>query len=730
MSVLRHCQLWTGEEPEALPDDIHTYPIKLDLFAQQPYLSRSFGQWKDTGNFEDIFRRMHLCQLYDFFSRNCEHVSSAYFNIDKDKVFFHLHFVCPAFSEEQLYNNNLRKRKDDEDIESAIGHLMRYQGRHATPPWGQLAACGFSSYSSNWHLLIPGLNRTDYKTYLFRERCNSIVQPFQKTQYRTGTPIINTCGLTCLGRLCEFEIPERPFDEDMDRYLSTSDGGVWTAVARVKSAGIKRWQSVAGILSLGYPDMPFVLPPFQPFQCYSNLKEYIYSAAHEADVTTYPDCFVLAYLYSSGTIPGRKTPPAHLIILGPPGLGKSYKVQCAMKSLYPCFVSSHARKSALSMFNTVGDKSDYKCQYFDEVPGAFQARATDPACALAKQELTQIDVSIETYGRATRTISVYHRPWIVCGNPEDTARAEDAVLHRFTVYNMMTGTLQHDDFGSLQTNLAQLHLYAWTLGVIISCNLLDYPEMPDSPNDSWSARKLARFHSLYYGIRLLDHVMRTGGTLETMVDAWTAEPSAECAELAQWAVDVDSSSMEQLRSTILLGVDAEALQGNLWTPFTTLSRERFQNDYSIPASMVSAAIQLGLVKWDNVERRQCRDAGQTQEGLVKSAWVQADAVEKPADVMASAVAKFMSQQYTRTTDYRQATNIQSIITDISSATNVELRTCEAERLLVALGYRVGKVAVRNGPQIKKGVWVTRLAAPAPPISSPTSDDDDYFNDIF
>ena len=71
MSVLRHCQLWTGEEPASLPDDIHTYSIKLDLFAQQPYLSRSFGQWKDTGNFEDIFRRMHLCQLYDFFSRNC-----------------------------------------------------------------------------------------------------------------------------------------------------------------------------------------------------------------------------------------------------------------------------------------------------------------------------------------------------------------------------------------------------------------------------------------------------------------------------------------------------------------------------------------------------------------------------------------------------------------------------------------------------------------------------------
>ena len=57
----------------------------------------------------------------------------------------------------------------------------------------------------------------------------------------------------------------------------------------------------------------------------------------------------------------------------------------------------------------------------------------------------------------------------------------------------------------LKTNLAQLHLYAWTLGVLISCNLLDYPEMPESPNDSWSARKLARFHSLYYGIRLLDH---------------------------------------------------------------------------------------------------------------------------------------------------------------------------------------------------------------------------------
>jgi len=707
---MRHHQLravpW---EPsgEGLISDFVCYYFDRKHFAEPEFLYPSFGRFQNTNKYHDIYVRMQHCAFYEFLKRNAQRdniIDCLYQAIEDRYILFHIRLR----EHDDICSIGGKRGHHHLDIEEATKVLERYQGK-GNPPWAALQDCGFDETSLDWHHLWyaadeltafnPRFARLARKAYAPGAEDESVFTssqqfyPFSMEYVNLEKPgiwrVSEYDGYRVLCHLGDFQMPFQlcNFLALYHDFIERKGRNGWSDLKIVQQAGVKKWQTVIGILYAS-DAMPFILPP--PTANFPPPHESVWTYLSQIAPVKCHSTFILTYLAAAGgTLLGRTTITPHILHTSGPGIGKSYAASRALDMLHGCFVRRSTHETPLSRFTQrqLADSSEYAASYYDEPPRWLMTGETDYKNALAKQALTETEMVYSSF-KDKRVISCAFQPHIVCGNFSNLQRLDPALLDRFLTHEACVDGLEGP--GANLDEARNMHLHAFLLSALVACGALAPPEKPAIQNVKWNARAESRFQSFYYGIHLLGEVLRIGGNMARIVDHYSA--------------DVDQRDLrDALRAMEQHTIGFAAVQEKLTKAVKVTLDEWTRLDQSILDGV------LGDVKQTVLD--ELRDAGKLKvadgKWYVLSRWlVPTSAPEGDTAIsIYSAVMAHLAQNYRKTTVPAEATNIQLIITEIADLFQTKLATKQLEDWALRMGYDVRGVTI---PRIAKAIWVTRI----------------------
>lgn len=696
--------------PDALRSEWLCYAFDSRFFDKPPHLDPSFGRFRDTDTYSDIYLRIQCCAFYDLLRRSVDSICDCTYQVAGPWLLMHVRFTgeIPV-----LYSSITGKRKNL-DLEEATGILDRYQGSAThRPPWRALADCGFTATCMHWHhLIIPGeefdqntrfavLAKDAYFTNKATEQEFSpmrdgwpkmITREHLELKHPGIMRIVPHGGYHVLRRLYEFSMPFggpslKPFHDWVE--MHGRDG--YSDLYVLPRTGMKDWRAIVGLLYAS-KHLPFTLPPLEPFSVSwtGSLWDFIGRVGRGTfDVTRNIDAFRLAYIFGAGGILlGRNTITPHLLLLGEHGAGKSYACEAALKALHKCFVEKISSDSTLARFASCHfkDSSDYRIYYFDEPPRFLTASVFDPKNALSKQALTETEITHKAF-HEKRVVTSAYQPHIICGNV--TSRIDPALKDRFLHHRVVCKEADGDVDGvdvSVEA-LQSAHLHAFVLSLLIQCGALPSPKLPE-PEGDWLPRRAARFQSIYRGIHLLSQAFRHGGDFSK----YSAEININ--DLADtYTVMNFNDNMSELQT--FLAKQPFEREGEEWEFFTSIDLIEWCKKNPSFKDLMLQAVKKQHVKWED------------KRGYVRGDWIRLPRISNsPADGgVYDALAVYMGENYTPTEVPAEATNIQVVIEEVYKELGVKLGTNLARAWLEHMGWVCRQVAK---PRISMAVWGKRV----------------------
>jgi hypothetical protein len=127
------------------------------LFEDPVYLNPSFGCFRDTDHYGDVYLRMQICAFYDHLRRHVRDIADVVYQICGDDIcLLHVHYLKKPADPPHVYGGSvgwLGEKRKYCDVEEATAILDRYQGGGDRPPWKALAEYGFGKETMYWHWL-------------------------------------------------------------------------------------------------------------------------------------------------------------------------------------------------------------------------------------------------------------------------------------------------------------------------------------------------------------------------------------------------------------------------------------------------------------------------------------------------------------------------------------------------------------------------------------------------
>ena len=691
-------------------------------------MNPSFGNFRDTNEYNDIFLRIQHCAFYEMLKRRINDITNCVFQvIGQDLLLMHIEFKdCP----QELYSQISGKKRKDLDLDSAVRVLDRYQGE-GEPPWRELEDCGLTSECYQWHRLVepeePFEGNTRYaklaKNAYFNAENDTThdefsperpgwPQPITKEHLYLELPGIKRIkpheGYHVLRQLTDFQMPLGRGGESSLYYSYIQKNGHhgYSDLWLLPRTGIKDWKTLIGLL-LSSKRLPFQFPPLTEIDdlTYAGSgfiedswdKKSLWRSIKDIgrdcfDVTRNTQVFGLTYICAAtGVLLGRTTITPHVLHLGEAGSGKSYACEAALSALYPFFVRKITNESMLARFaaRTFCDTGDYQAQYYDEHPRWLTATAYDPRAAMAKQTLTETELVYYGYNDS-RTVSTAYQPTIICGNISH--RIDPALRNRFLHNNTETSPISNGSLSEdFRIKLQNVHLHAFLLSYLIQAGALPEPELPE-PLSTWNPRQCSRFHSLYRGLHILAEVFRIQGSLETRVQSYSAEINqrdlSDAMEIMKLDVDID----QVRRSIIKHGVDLK-VEGD-WI-------------YVAETSWLDNHEEFRMAFDEAIRQKKLEYVGVPRKLYALRSWLFPQITPSKGDDghLYEHIQNYMEQYYLHTYVHAEVTNIQIIIKEIQQMFGAKLTSLTLQPMLESMGYEVHQVKV---PRIDKAVFAKRI----------------------
>ena len=698
-------------------------------FHQPLYMNPSFGKFRDTDDYNDIFVRIQHCAFYEMLKRRVYDIENCVFQvISQDVLLMHVEFKNGP---QELYSEISGMKRKNLDLESAVRVLDRYQGEGA-PPWRELEDFGLTSECYQWHRLIipeepfdesPRFARLAKRAYFELSKNDTDHDEFSPLRPGWPAPITKEHlhlkipgikrikpheGYHVLRQLTDFQMPlGRGGDTKLFfSYIERNGRDGYSDLWILPRTGINAWRTLIGLL-LSSKRLPFKFPPIAAIEDLvypdpvfdilekrwdnKSLWQSLKDVGRECfDVTRNTQVFALTYVFAAtGVLLGRRTITPHLLHLGEAGSGKSFACEAALSAVHPCFLHKITNESLLARFATRNyrDGGDYKVQFYDEHPRWLTASAYDPRAAMAKQTLTETELIYCGYNE-NRSITTAYQPTIICGNISH--RIDPALRNRFMHNNadeaapISIGGVC-DEFRAKMQNV---HLHAFLLSYLIQTGALEEPKLPQ-PLEHWNPRQVSRFHSLYRGIHVLAEVYRIQGTLETLVGAYSAEINEDdhrdSLEIMKLDVDIG-----YLRSYIIRQ-NFERKGDGKWIHFAEAS---WCSKHAEFAMAIEEAIRRNKIKIEDGRAYALRT------------WIVPEVTTtKCGGDLYELIQSHMDLYYDYTDVHKEVTNIQHIIAELQQRFSVKVPSATLVPWLESMGWEVHQV---KHPRIDKAVFAKRV----------------------